>query len=108
MRALAQDLRYAFRLLANDPGFTCVAVLALALGIGVNSAIFSVVHAVLLKPFAYEQPQRLVMVWERNPAIQLGNGELPTSAANFCDWREQNHVFADMAGFRDTSFSLAG
>jgi putative ABC transport system permease protein len=106
MQALRQDLRYAFRMLAKSPGFTAVAVLTLALGIGANTAIFSVVNAVLLKPLPYKNADRLVMVWEQNP--HRGWFENIVSGANFVDWKKQNHVFEGMAAFESNYFNLTG
>ncbi|MDQ3816656.1 MAG: ABC transporter permease [Acidobacteriota bacterium] len=108
MRSLLQDLRYGVRMLLKSPGFTLVAVIALALGIGANSAIFSVVNAVLLRPLPYKEPDRLVVVWETNP--QLLDDYLKThneaAIANFYDWQSQSHVFENLAAFRWRNFNL--
>ncbi|HWN93948.1 MAG TPA: ABC transporter permease [Methylomirabilota bacterium] len=89
------DLRFALRQLLKNPGFTAVAVLTLALGIGTNTAIFSVVNAVLLRPLPYAEPERLVAVSESNP--RLGWQHYTVSLANYLDWREQNSTFDDLA-----------
>jgi putative ABC transport system permease protein len=86
------DIRYAFRTLAASPGFTIAAVLTLALGIGANTAIFTAVYGVLLKPLPYERPDRLVRIGEGRPGVRLN-----VSYPNFIDWRERAHVFDDMA-----------
>src|SRR5205085_554841 len=91
---LRQDLRYGLRMLAKNPAFTIIAVLALALGIGANTAIFSVVDAVLLRPLAFKNPDRLVMIWEN--ATHLGFPKDTPSPANFIDWRQQSTVFDGM------------
>ena len=106
LETLWQDVRFGLRMLVKSPGFTIVAVLALALGIGANSAIFSVVNAVLLRPLPYEDPDRLVMVWEDN--TKLGFPRDTPAPANFIDWRDQNQVFEGMAAFADESFNLTG
>ncbi len=103
---LWQDLRYGLRMLAKNPGFAAVAVIALALGIGANSAIFSVVNTVLLRPLPYKNPERLVMVWEENS--KQGFPRDTPSPANFIDWRDQNHVFESMAAIVEASFNLTG
>jgi putative ABC transport system permease protein len=103
---LWQDLRYGLRMLVKNPGFTIVAVLALALGIGANSAIFSVVNTVLLRPLPYKDPERLVMVWE--DATKHGYPRDTPAAANYIDWRDQNQVFEGMAALADLSFNLTG
>lgn len=103
---LWQDLRYGLRMLMRNPGFTIVAVLALALGIGANSAIFSVVNAVLLRPLPYKNPDTLVMVWDDQ--THLGFPKDTPSPANFLDWREQNTVFEGMAAMTERSFNLTG
>ena len=100
------DLRYALRMLLKNPGFTIVAVIALALGIGANTAIFSVVNTVLLRPLPYKDPERLVMVWE--DASKHGYPRDTPAAANFVDWRDQNQVFEGMAAVADESFNLTG
>ncbi len=106
MKTLLQDLRYGARTLMKSPGFTIVAVLALAIGIGANSAIFSVVNAVLLRPLPYANPERLVMVWGNFQ--KLGMTKLGVSAPEFVDYKNQSHVFADVAAFQHTTFNLTG
>src|ERR1043166_3060895 len=106
METLLQDLRYGFRMLAKKPGFTLVAVLALALGIGANTAIFSVVNTVLLKPLPFKDPDRLVMVWEDN--TKLGFPKDTPAPANFIDWRDQNQTFEGMAAIASATFNLTG
>ena len=103
---LWQDAGYAGRMARRDPGFTVVAVLTLALGIGANTAIFSVVNAVLLKPLSYRDPDRLVFVWERNPSI--GKDRDPVAPPNFQDWKAQNTVFDELGAYRFGGFALSG
>jgi putative ABC transport system permease protein len=103
MDALLQDLRYALRTLLRSPGFTLVAVLTLALGIGANTAIFSVVNAVLLRPLPYPDPDRLVMLWGTYPEF----GQTTTSLPDFRDWREQSTAFGELAGHVPTTSNLA-
>ena len=93
MQTLLQDLRYGLRMLAKKPGFTVVAVFTLALGIGANSAIFSVVNGVLLRPMPLEDPDRLIKIWEALPS----GGQGTASPPNLKDWREQNTVFRGIA-----------
>ena len=97
MRTLWQDLRYGLRMLARRPGFTLVAVLALALGIGANTAVFSLIRGVMLRPLPYRAPQQLVVIWESN--LKAGTLREGSSPPNFNDWRAQNHCFEDMVGF---------
>jgi putative ABC transport system permease protein len=103
---LKQDLRYGVRTLWKNKSFTAIAVVALALGIGANSAIFSVVNTVLLRPLPYREPERLVMVWEDNSKI--GYPRDTPAAANYIDWRDQSTVFEGMAATADRSFNLTG
>ncbi|MBI4661304.1 MAG: ABC transporter permease [Verrucomicrobia bacterium] len=97
-------LRLALRPLLKNPGFTAVAVLTLALGIGANTAIFGVLNTIMLHPLPYPDPDRLVRVFRASPQSQ----GWPHSVANFLDYRELNTVFAHMAAFRSSRFSLAG
>jgi putative ABC transport system permease protein len=106
MEQLLQDVRFSLRVLAKNPGFTAVAVLTLALGIGANTAIFSVVDAVLLNRLPYPNAGRLTMVWEQNPG--RGWFRNVVSAANFVDWRSQNHVFTTMAAIDENTYELSG
>ena len=100
-----QDLRYGARMLLKQPGFTLIAVLTLSLGIGANTAIFSIVNAVLLRPFPYQAPERLVILQER---LSVDSGFSP-SYPNFVDWREQNTVFDLMSAVRgNESFNFTG
>jgi putative ABC transport system permease protein len=100
-----QDLRYAIRMLLKKPGFTIIAVLALALGIGANTAIFSVVNAVLLRPFPYRQPDRLVMIWQRLSGASA-YPKLPCSAPDYIDYRDQTQTLENVAAFDSESFTL--
>ena len=106
MATLWQDLRYAVRILAKSPGFAAVAILTLALGIGANTAIFSVVDAVLLKRLPYRDPGRLVMVWTTTP--HAGDDFSPVAPADFEDWKKLNQSFESMAASTDELFTLTG
>jgi putative ABC transport system permease protein len=101
-----QDLRYGIRTLLKTPGFTFAAVLALALGIGANSAIFSVANAVLLRPLPYSEPERLVMIWGN--LLKPGLEEIGASAPEFKDYKEQGSSFERLACYRETGFNLSG
>ncbi len=101
---LLRDIRYALRMLWKRPGFTVVAVITLALGIGANTAIFSVINAVLLAPLPYEDPERLVAVWERQ--VITNENQQPVSLPNLDDWKEQNRVFEQLAITRNATFNL--
>ncbi|MEP7342879.1 MAG: ABC transporter permease [Acidobacteriota bacterium] len=102
MGTLIQDLRYGARTLLKHPGFTLVAVLTLALGIGANSAIFSVINGVLLKPLPFKEPESVVKLWE-----SMANGfQGSVSVPNLKDWREQNTVFTKIAAFQSANFGL--
>ncbi|HEX6729595.1 MAG TPA: ABC transporter permease [Pyrinomonadaceae bacterium] len=104
MNLFLQDIRFGFRMLAKNPVVTLVAVLALTLGIGANTAIFSVVHAVMLGSLPYSDADRLAVVWEKRPA----NDQNTINLGNFTDWRSQNTVFSDMAAFFDLRRNLTG
>ncbi|HST22681.1 MAG TPA: ABC transporter permease [Blastocatellia bacterium] len=106
METILQDIRYGVRTLIKHPGFTAVAVIALALGIGANTAIFSVVNSLLLRPLPFSEPDKLVQVWETN--LTRGKSEMPASFPNFADWRDQNHVFEQVVAYTDGSFNLTG
>ncbi|HXU09705.1 MAG TPA: ABC transporter permease, partial [Blastocatellia bacterium] len=106
METLIQDLRYAIRMLLKKPSFTIIVVLALGIGIGANTAIFSVVNAILLRPLPYKHFDRISMIWMSNP--KLGVMEDWHSYPNYVDYKEQNQVFEDMAAFNTRSFNLTG
>lgn len=100
-----QDVRYGARMLAKHKAFTLIAVITLALGIGANTAIFSVVNELLLRPLPYRDAERIAMLWEVTPE---GRRQNTTSRANFRAWRDQNSSFAQMAAFTDQRFNLTG
>ena len=106
MSTLSQDIRYGVRMLTQKPGFTLAAVLALALGIGANSAIFSVVNAVLLRSLPYEEPNQLTMVLSTKRQDSRLSGS--ASYLDFVDWSNQNQVFERMAAFRNSGYTLTG
>jgi predicted permease len=110
IETLIQDLRYGARMLLKNPGFTAVAVLTLALGIGANTAIFSVVNGVLLRPLPYYEPERLVMLWAEQPIqqAQLGVTDYSVTNADFVDWRNQNQVFEHIAAMFGHRGNLMG
>jgi predicted permease len=104
METLLQDLRYGFRMLVKSPGFTAVAVVTLALGIGANTALFSVINGVLLSPLPFPQPDQLVTLHENKPNFEGGSISYP----NFRDWQKDNHTFSALAVGRTYAFSLTG
>ncbi|HXN17868.1 MAG TPA: ABC transporter permease [Candidatus Binatus sp.] len=106
MGTLMQDMRYGIRMLAKNPGFAFIAVLTLALGIGANTAIFSVVNAELLRPLPFRDSGRLVSVATANSRMHSSNGS--TSYPDFMDWRSQNPVFEKMAAYTGATFTLTG
>ncbi len=106
MADFLRDLWHAARAMRRTPGITCVALSAFAIGIGVNSAVFSVVHAALLRPLPYDDASRLMMLWERNPRLQQGQENLPIAAPNYLDWQKQSESFDQIALFRRSSFNI--
>jgi len=100
------DLRHAVRYLRKSPGFTLIAVLTLAIGIGANTAIFSLINAVLLRPLAYEDPDRLVLVWESAPFF--GIRDSPVAPANYVDWKSRSHSFEAMGALEERGYRLLG
>jgi predicted permease len=104
MTTLIQDLRYGWRMLAKTPCFRAAALLALALGIGANTAIFSVVNGVLLRPLPYPEPAKLIMIYENSADFSRDTVSYP----DFLDWRRENHSFTDMAAFRGNDFNFTG
>src|ERR1700740_626381 len=97
METLLQDVRYGWRMLARNPGFTAIAVLTLAIGIGASTAIFSVVDTVLLRPLPYQQPDRLVIVSETSPGMSAD--EIGVSAGEYQDYRDRNRCFSQVAAY---------
>ena len=104
METVLLDLRYGFRLLTKSPGFTAVAVITLALGIGANTSLFSVINGVLLSPLPFPQPDQLVTLHENKPNFEGGSVSYP----NFRDWQKDNHTFSAIAVGRVYAFSLTG
>src|SRR5690242_11325431 len=106
MTRFFHDLAFAARSLRKSPGFTAVAVLTLALGVGANSAIFTLIDAVLLRPLPFPHPGRLALVWEDTTMFSLKDS--PVSLANYVDWRARNHVFQQMGALEYSSYRLTG
>ena len=104
MESLIQDLKYAVRMLIKSPSFTAIAILTLALGIGANTALFSVVNGVLLRPLPYAQPDRLVVLSEKSPNFESSSVSYP----NFLDWQRSNSVFSSIAAYRSDDFNITG
>src|SRR5215204_1160031 len=105
LETLAQDIRYGARMLAKHKAFTSIAVITLALGIGANTAIFSVVNELLLQPLPYRDAERIVMLWEVTPE---GRHQNTTSRANFRAWRDQSTSYQYVAAFTDQRVNLTG
>src|ERR1043165_7751524 len=106
MDTLLQDIRFAVRMLLKSPGFTAIAILSLALGIGANTAVFSVINAVLLKALPYHEPQSIVLVWGEDKAGGSSRGQV--SATDVADYRARNHVFEEITTFADFRPVLSG
>src|SRR5437762_4358645 len=106
MDNLIRDVRFALRTMARKPAFTAVAIIIMALGIGANTAIFSLVRAVLLRPLPFANPDRLMLVWE--DASFVGFPKNTPAPANYADWKAQNEVFEDMAAVTNRDFNLTG
>src|SRR5882672_6852823 len=106
METLRQDLGFGLRMLLKNPRFTAVAVLSLAIGIGANTAIFSVANALLLRPLAYKDPDRLVILWNRSPGLNVAQDWF--SPGQYLDIKAENQVFDDVAATIDSSFNLTG
>lgn len=104
MRSFLQDFRYSIRQMKKSPGFAAIAILTLALGIGVNTAIFSVVNGVLLNPLPFPQPERLVVLFHDKPDFPTGSISYP----NFLDWQRESQAFAAMAAYRESGYALTG
>ncbi|MGZ8846894.1 MAG: ABC transporter permease [Pyrinomonadaceae bacterium] len=104
MNTVWQDLRYGARMLIKTPALTAIVILALALGIGANSAIFSVINAVVLRPLPYDHAEQLLFLNERSPVLD----EMSISYPNFIDWRNQNHVFEKIGVYNRNSYNLTG
>ncbi|HEX7960196.1 MAG TPA: ABC transporter permease, partial [Terriglobales bacterium] len=107
MGTLLNDVKYGLRVLRKSPGFSLLAVLVLALGIGANTAMFSIVNGVLLRPLPFQDPGRLVWLWHVPPAKSFpGMTTFALSAANYLDWQKQSDVFERMALFSGGNFTL--
>src|SRR5678816_3827258 len=104
MNTFWQDIRYGARMLLKNPGVTIIVIVALALGIGANTAIFSVVNAVLLRPLPYQESERLIFLNEKSPVLD----EMSISYPNFLDWREHNQTFEKMGVYNRASYNLTG
>jgi putative ABC transport system permease protein len=104
--SFVRDARHAIRMLVNSPGFSLIALLTFALGIGVNTAVFSVFNGVLLRPLPYPEPDRITMIWLDNRRLAIK--EDITSFPNYRDWRDQSSAYAQMAAFTPAAFSLTG
>jgi hypothetical protein len=104
MEALLQDLRYGFRMLVKSPAFTAIAILTLALGIGANTALFSVVNGVLLNPLAYPHSGQLVALYGKTP----GFDQAPIAYLNFLDWQRDTQTFSSMAIYRNQDYNFIG
>jgi hypothetical protein len=101
---LLQDIRYGARMLLKNPGVTMIVIIALALGIGANTAIFSVVNAVLIRPLPYPESERLIFLNEKSPNLD----EMSISYPNFLDWRAQNRTFEKIGVYNRASYNLTG
>src|SRR5688572_25280330 len=106
MNTFFQDIRYGIRGLLKNPAFTIIAVLSLGLGIGANTAIFSLINTVLLQPLPFHQPEKLAIVWEE--ASFAGFPQNTPAPANFADWKAQNQSFEDMAALAGRSYNITG
>src|SRR5580704_2227553 len=104
MQTIVEDVRYELRSLRKNPGFTAVALLTLALGIGANTAVFSIVNGVLLNALPFHDPEKLVVLFESKPHFKEGSISYP----NFLDWRRENRAFISIAAYRPDTFSLTG
>ena len=104
MMSFWQDVRYGLRVLSKNPGFTAIAILTLALGIGANTALFSVVNGVLLNPLPFPNPDELVAVYSKSPTFQESSIAYP----NFLDWQKDNHSFAVLSAFRGDDYNMVG
>jgi putative ABC transport system permease protein len=106
METIWNDLKYGWRMLRRNPGFAVVAVLTLAIGIGANAAIFSVINTILLRQMPFKDPSRIIIVWDTDPNRALNSGTI--SAAEFLDWRDMNKSFAELDGLRPSFVTLTG
>src|SRR6185436_16871552 len=106
MQTLWQDLRYGARMLSKQPGFTLIAVVTLSLGIGANTALFSMINTVLLRPLPFKDPDQLVAVSEQRASS--GRAHLTISGHEFLGWREQSQVFENIAVYNTASLNLTG